>query len=79
MVESRRPPSNWPSAGEVDIKNLTLKVTYSAALLMLLVFFLFFFQVWSLCRVCFVFHLPFFVLFVPCEVPGILLSRLRFS
>lgn len=26
MVESRRPPANWPSAGEVDIKNLTLKV-----------------------------------------------------
>ena len=44
VVESRRPPSNWPSAGEVDIKNLTLKVTYSAALLMLLVFFCFFFK-----------------------------------
>ena len=26
VIPDRRPPSNWPSAGEVDIKNLTLKV-----------------------------------------------------
>lgn len=26
VIPDRRPPSSWPSAGEIDIKNLTLKV-----------------------------------------------------
>ncbi|CAM9473514.1 unnamed protein product [Ectocarpus fasciculatus] len=29
VIPDRRPPSNWPSAGEVDIKNLTLKYASS--------------------------------------------------
>ena len=31
VIPDRRPPSNWPSAGEMDIKNLTLKVRLSFA------------------------------------------------
>lgn len=80
MVESRRPPANWPSAGEVDIKNLTLKVgdlfgccacLYAAAacFFFFLTSFMFFSYVLEafkfLSLLCFV---SFFGLLVTCEV-----------